>query len=204
MSPSALRKAIWSAVACHVLLNAGWQATAFAPCGTKVGRRSWVQTAGSARPSQRRTTAAALWASSREEEIAQLEAQLRKLRQEEGESTSSTDGDAEDAEQQLTAQEAKISRRLEQMKGKDMLLSESELIGDGIVQDVVASSGESNGTGLAVQAAVAIVGLVLLVAFAQVPVGQEGLSQYSATGSSSIQTIDLGDMNPDARSPSQL
>lgn len=126
---------------------------------------------------------------SREEEIARLEETLRKLREEEGLSSEKDDVT-------MTVEEQKISRRLEMVKGKDMLLSESELIGDGIVEN---AGGESSNGLLSVAAAV--VGLVLLVAFSQVPVGQESLSQYSATGSSTLKTIDLGDLNADAPKP---
>ena len=128
---------------------------------------------------------------SREEEISRLEEQLRKLRKEEEEKTPE-----KGADETLTAgKEEKISsQRLEATsRSKDMMLSEGDLIGAGIVED--AGGGGVGGLGGVVAA---VVGLVLLIAFSQVPIGQESVSQYSATGSSADRTIDLGDLNPDA------
>lgn len=132
---------------------------------------------------------------SREEEIARLEEQLRKLREEE--KVSSTLTDFPNLSEELSEEEKKIAQQLEMIKGKDMLLSERELIGDGIVEN---AESEVSGGGI-FKVVGAVVALILLIAFSQVPVGQESLSQYSATGSSAVKTIDLGDMNPDA--PSQ-
>lgn len=130
---------------------------------------------------------ASLLFSSREEEIAKLEAQLRQLRDEEGLTES------KDMEEKLAAKENEISRRLEKMKGKEMLLSEQELISGGLVE--VA---DSNVVDSRFGVIVAVAAVVFLLLFAQVPVGQEDLSRYSATGSSSVKTIDLGDLNPNA------
>ena len=58
-----------------------------------------------------------------------------------------------------------------------------------------------SGGNVVFQAVGAVAGLVLLLAFAQIPVGQEGLAQYSATGSSNVKTIDLGDLNAEAPKP---
>ena len=149
--------------------------------------------------------------SSREEEIAKLEEQLRKLRLDEpqvgdDEATSATtittsrSPTTTAAAETLTLEEQVIVARLERIQGKDMLLSERELIGDGIVEHAAGDGTASGGT-VALQAVGAILGLGLLLAFAQVPVGREGLAQYSATGSSVVKTIDLGDLNPDAPKP---
>lgn len=128
---------------------------------------------------------------SRDEEIALLEEQLRKLRQEENTQQPSQDTDLES----MSEEEQKISQRLEKMKGKDMLLSERELIGGGILDNDTDGAHEQGNSVLKIVGA--LVGISLLVAVAQIPVGQESLSQYSATGSSAVKTIDLGDLNPD-------
>ena len=155
--------------------------------------------------------------SRREEEIAKLEEQLRQLRAEQGDgedsapavttatTTTRTSAAASTSTQKddekgstLTLEEQKIVARLEKMKGKDMLLSETELIGEGIVEN---AAGDGSGGNVAFQAVGAIVALVLVIAFAQIPVGQEGLAQYSATGSSNVKVIDLGDLNAEAPKP---
>jgi len=166
-----------------ILATSSKQPRSFDGAGRSTQQRRWRR-ANTRAPSQ-----ISLYGS-REEEIARLEETLRKLREEEGLSSEKED------DVTMTEEEQKISRRLEMVKGKDMLLSESELIGDGIVEN---AGGESSNGLLNVVAAV--VGLVLLVAFSQVPVGQESLSQYSATGSSTLKTIDLGDLNADAPKP---
>jgi hypothetical protein len=129
---------------------------------------------------------------SREEEIAKLEDQLRQLR--EGAAIVEEEGSAKsDMEDQMTLKEFDAARRkLEKMKGKDMLLSEEELISGGIVD----GSTNDNSSGLlgVVGVVAALAGLLL---FAQIPVGQDELARYSATGSSTIKSIDLGDLNPD-------
>lgn len=114
--------------------------------------------------------------SSNEEEVAALEARLRELKENpppEEESTPMT------------------PEALEMVQGKDMLLSEAELYQAEIMSEV-----EEEGN--IISSVLTVVGaLLFLVLFAQVPIGQEGLSQYSATGSSAVKTIDLGDLNQD-------
>lgn len=129
---------------------------------------------------------------SREEEIAKLEDQLRLLR--EGDSIVEEERTAKnDMEDQMALKEFDAARRrLETMKGKDMLLSEQELISGGIVDG--STNKNSHGILGIVGAVAALVGLLL---FAQVPVGQDQLARYSATGSATIKSIDLGDLNPD-------
>jgi hypothetical protein len=123
------------------------------------------------------TASTVLLASSREEEIAKLEAQLRKLREEE---------DAKDIQnetmKELKAEEAAVSRKLEKMKGKVMLLSETDILGDsGLVAEDDTSTTKISFNLPSILGVV--LGVILLVAFAQIPVGQEDLQRYSATGS---------------------
>lgn len=127
-------------------------------------------------------------ASSRDEEIAKLEEQLRKLKEEESSKP--------DESEALTQEEKKYvanERVLEGVKGKDMLLSERELVDAGLLEEE-NTGGVGFGNIVAVVAAV-----VLLLVFAQIPVGQEDLSRYSATGSAGTTSIDLGDLNPDRK-----
>jgi hypothetical protein len=133
-----------------------------------------------------------LFLSSREEEIARLEKQLRELREQEDEKKIIGDSTTT---QKLTREEAEISRRLEKIQGKEMLLSERELLSDGIVEE----EGESSRGGSLVGVIGTIVAVVAVIAFSQIPVGRENLARYSATGSSAIKTIDLGDINPDRK-----
>lgn len=149
---------------------------------------------------KRRRKASRLYSSTRDEEIAKLEAQLRQLRESEtsesNEEESPTEATKLDPDDVRTLQEfAEARRRLEKVKGKDMLLTEQELIKGGLMD---GSSSSSNIFGGAVPAvAVAIAAFVGLIAFAQIPIGQDDLARYSATGSSTLKTIDLGDLNPD-------
>ena len=132
-----------------------------------------------------------LFGSKKEEEIAKLEAQLRQLREDENLAETSS---IETEDDTLSVKEFEIARRrLEKMKGKDMLLTEQDLISGGLMD--AEGLGISGGVFGIVAAVVAVVFLLL---FSQVPVGQENLARYSATGSSIIKSIDLGDLNPDA------
>jgi hypothetical protein len=135
----------------------------------------------------------------RDDEIAKLEDQLRQLREDGtdvGASAMSSRSEVftkDDSEDAFSLKEFDMARRrLEKTKGKDMLLSEQQLISGGLMEDT--SNGRSSGIIGIVGAVVALVGLLL---FAQVPVGQDELARYSATGSSTIKSIDLGDLNPD-------
>lgn len=123
--------------------------------------------------------------SSREEEIAKLEEQLRKLKEEQVEEGSVPD--------QVSS--PKNARKLEKVQGKDIFLSEQALYEGNIVED---QSTEGN----VVQTALAAVAAVLFLAiFSQIPIGQEDLSKYSVAPTSIQRTIDLGDLNPDAPKP---
>jgi hypothetical protein len=144
-----------------------------------------------------------LKASTREEEIAKLQEQLRKL-----EETPEPEPEPEPVlklkeetpgPEPATYSLAKLKKiadekALKNVKGKDMLLTERELIN----ARLIGGGGEA-GVGLGTLPTIlAVLGAaVLLFLFAQVPVGQEDLTRYSATGSSISKTIDLGDLNPD-------
>lgn len=148
---------------------------------------------------KRRRQASRLYSSTRDEEIAKLEAQLRQLRESEtsesNEEESPTEATKLDPDDVRTLQEfAEARRRLEKVKGKDMLLTEQELIKGGLMD---GSSSSSIFGGAVPAVAVAIAAFVGLIAFAQIPIGQDDLARYSATGSSTLKTIDLGDLNPD-------
>lgn len=131
--------------------------------------------------------------SSRDEEIAKLEEQLRRLKEEENDSI--------EAKSELTSS-VEVSRKvdprvLEKVKGKDMILSERDLLDAEVWNNDESLVQGSNGFA-SVPTVLAIVGAaIFLFFFAQVPIGQEDLSRFSVTGSSSSTVIDLGDLNPD-------
>lgn len=127
---------------------------------------------------------------SREEEIAKLEEQLRRLKEEDvsNEIAEKTKTMTDEELQKFVADE----RVLERIRGKDMLLSESDLIEAQILEKDLDGGGE----GKLVPVLATVLLAVFLFFFAQVPVGQEDLSRYSVTGSTASKTIDLGDMNP--------
>jgi hypothetical protein len=126
--------------------------------------------------------------SSRDEEIAKLEAQLRQLRENE----EAPDGSTKEDDKLSIAEFEAAKRRLEMVKGKDMLLTEHALLSGGLLDN------ESKGGNL-FGIVGAVVAVVFLLLFSQVPIGQENLARYSATGSSNVKSIDLGDLNPDSR-----
>jgi hypothetical protein len=87
-------------------------------------------------------------------------------------------------------------RTLERVRGKDMLLSEQELIEAQIMEK------QDDSDGNIVPKVAAALGLaVALLLFAQIPVGQEDYQKYSVSGSSTVRTIDLGDLNRDVSRP---
>jgi hypothetical protein len=146
--------------------------------------------------------------SSRNDEIAQLEEQLRQLKREQDmadmnmrvTSTANDDDTMATTTTMRSTTEDDKKRFNEVLKGKDMILSEQELIQGGIVSDpILDSSSNNNNMGLIVGAMAAVVLLGGLFSFSQIPIGSESLSQYSATGSSTtaFKQIDLGDLNPD-------
>lgn len=119
----------------------------------------------------------------REAEIARLEEELRRLKTEEKEQqqvvNSTTAVPSTETDTAFTT-------------APDTFLSERELLQITTTADDDTSN-SSVVTRILASAAVCV-GLVL---FSQVPVGQEDLARYSATGSSIVKTIDLGDLNPD-------
>jgi hypothetical protein len=128
--------------------------------------------------------------SSREEEIARLEEQLRKLK--EGDVSEGSLEKTKSMTDEELQKYAVDERVLEKIRGKDMLLSESDLIEAQILdnEEIPSFSGKL----VPVFATLAMA--VFLFFFGQVPVGQEDLSRYSVTGNTASKTIDLGDMNP--------
>eukprot|EP00977_Amphora_coffeiformis_P017824 scaffold5952_cov154-Amphora_coffeaeformis.AAC.1 len=162
------------------------QATAFVP---------WRRIVAAPTTTTTKTTKTAVFAGSREEEIAKLEEQLRKLREEEASApTAATTVDGSLKNSEINAVEQRI---LEKVKGKDMILSERELYDDNIVEDRSTEGGSIVQTILAAVAAIVVLGI-----FAQIPIGDEGLSKYSAqSGPTMSRSIDLGDLNTDAPKP---
>lgn len=134
------------------------------------------------------TTTTRIFSSSREEEIAQLEEQLRRLKEEQGES---------DEKEAVKSKLAEVDPRvLEKVQGKDMILTEQALYDGNFVEDQSTEGGNIVQTALA-----AVVAVVFLIFFAQIPIGQEDYSKYSASPSATSRTIDLGDLNTDAPKP---
>lgn len=117
-----------------------------------------------------------LYANGNDEEIAKLEEQLRKLKQ-----------------------EASVGGSVEQEPGSDdstdlageEVVSEAMFLSENWKESDTAESEESGG----ISPILAAIGLaVVLAVFAQVPIGQEDLSKYSAIKAPTEQ-IDLGDLN---------
>jgi hypothetical protein len=159
-------------------------------CFTALPTAMWCPSTHHCGSSGRARTSARFGA--REEEIAKLEEQIRQLREDDA-ITAEKSTVKSDMSDQMTLEEFNAARRkLEKIKGKDMLLSEEELISGGFID---GSSNENSRGFLGIIGVVAALAGLLL--FAQVPVGQDELARYSATGSSTIKSIDLGDLNPD-------
>jgi hypothetical protein len=117
-----------------------------------------------------------------------LEAELRRLKQD----------DAPDAVAAETEPVKKVAepRNLEKVAGKDMLLSERELVDQQLFIDDGSEAGSENGVLPAVIAAFGAA--VFLFFFSQVPVGQDDWSHYSTNSGPTTSTrIDLGDLNSD-------
>ena len=177
-----------------LLLTISWT-LAFRPIGLPTARRL--------------SSVIVLASSSREEEIARLEEQLRKLKKEEQPLLSEVDIAKATAEATTLTEEEKSyiipdKNTFDNVKAKDMLLSEGALIEAKLLsQDDGDDDAVSNGSPLStVLAAVGAVFLLLL--FSQIPLGQEDFSRYSVNaGPGAVTTsIDLGDLNPDRQSTS--
>lgn len=127
-----------------------------------------------------------MFAGTKEDEIAALEEKLRRLKEDEDQKMKEEDLNVFAADQ----------RTLERVRGKDMLLSEQELIEAQIMEK------QDDSDGNIVPKVAAALGLaVALLLFAQIPVGQEDYQKYSVSGSSTVRTIDLGDLNRDVSRP---
>lgn len=174
-----------------VVLVLSQRTTAFALTSPSVPRNAVV----SRRPSRTTTSVSA---SSREEEIAKLEEQLRKLREEEADGSSSASSTATRDDATLNSEIDAVERRiLEKVQGKDMILSEQELYDGNIVKEESSEGGNMVQTILTAVAAIVVLGI-----FSQIPMGDEGLSKYSAQAGPTVsRTIDLGDLNTDTPSP---
>ena len=114
---------------------------------------------------------------SKEEEIAKLEEQLRKLKEEKNEGQTAT-------------VEAKQEEALEEIK-LEMFMTERWKVEE---PDTSTTTGGFSGVLYAVAAVLA------LALFSQVPIGQEDLSRYSVGNSPAAAQIDLGDLNRARRS----
>ena len=120
--------------------------------------------------------------SSKEEEIAKLESQLQKLREETSEQGLQP-AEETPSESKLAAEAVEEEVTLEYFLSEQW--KEKEMGGDGAPKS----------EGLALPAILGAIGIaVLLAVFSQVPIGQEDLSKYSAIKAPSEQ-IDLGDLN---------
>ena len=138
-------------------------------------------------------TTSTLFASRRDEEIAKLEEQLRKLKDEEANAPSTTTTE-ESMNGEINAVEQRI---LEKVQGKDMILSERELYDSNIVEDQSTEGGSIVQNILTAVAVAVVLGI-----FSQIPIGDEGLSKYSAQAGPTVsRSIDLGDLNTDAPRP---
>lgn len=149
--------------------------------------------------------------SSREEEIAKLEEQLRKLK--EGQPETVHQEDAGDVNGKLPAAPSAAAaapavgvvvdpRSLEKVQGKDMILSEQALL-EGNILDGDDESTSGGGGGVVQTVLTAVAAIAVLGVFSQIPIGQDELSKYSASPSaaSASRTIDLGDLNTEAPRP---
>lgn len=153
---------------------------------------------GTRSSTKRTSTLLQLSSTKRDDEIIKLEEQLRQLKlEQEKQDQELQQKQKEEDEIDMNTSNQKFN---EILKGKDMILSERELIDGGIVESAMSTM-TNNSLVTAVALFVALVGG--LIAFSQIPVGQESLTKYSAPiGSSSTssllkQIIDLGDLNPD-------
>jgi hypothetical protein len=139
---------------------------------------------------------------SRDEEIARLEAQLRQLRDSENAAESSNELDdalpTATVEPPVKEQKTAVSKPLvsdpilDNVPGKKFILSEVEIV----EQDSVSST-----AGMLPSLAGAVLAVAFLAFFSQIPIGQDNLNRYSATGSAAtaMKRIDLGDLNTDQK-----
>ncbi|KAG7371810.1 hypothetical protein IV203_017952 [Nitzschia inconspicua] len=124
--------------------------------------------------------------SSKDEEIARLEEQLKRLK-EEKEAQEGLDASLQNGQVSVAATTS-VAEEEEEEVSIDMFLSE----GWKEKEAVESSGGGSGGTLTTLLGALALV--VGIAVFSQVPIGQEDLSKYSAIKAPTEQ-IDLGDLN---------
>jgi hypothetical protein len=136
-------------------------------------------------------------ASAKDEEIARLEEEIRRLREEIPAESMSEEEEASESAFEVARAVAEKKRLLAEVRGKDMLLTEGTLI----QENILASEASVTTFGLMP----ALLGAMLaagVIAFSQVPIGQDNLSRYSVQAGPTVSTkIDLGDINPDRPRP---
>ena len=118
---------------------------------------------------------------STDDEIAQLEAKLRKLKQE------------KEKQEQSVSTITDPVEKLEEVP-LDMFLTEQWK-----EKDASNSDGQSSGGGITT-ILYAVGAAVVIALFSQIPIGQEDLSKYSIGNSPASEQIDLGDLNRARRS----
>ncbi len=111
---------------------------------------------------------------SKQDEIAELEERLRKLKEEKVEEQSMEVTANGAVSESPSAPVAEIDEPFEEMLSEQWKESDAESQGEGLVKNLIS--------GVAI--------LVAAIAFSQIPVGQEGLDKYSTAKPST--TIDLG------------
>lgn len=160
-------------------------------------RKSFISKQPQQQTQHRRRTRRSSWlsASSRDEEIAKLEEQLRQLKVDAPDDvvTDAAEASTTKSEKEIVA----VQRILEKVKGKDMLLSERELVDKELFlnQDI-----DSEGGSVLPSILAAVGAAVFIFLFSQVPVGNDDWTRYSTTSGPTTSTrIDLGDMNQDTK-----
>ena len=127
---------------------------------------------------------------SKQDEIARLQEQIRRL-QEEGEAATAVESSTATSKTTTGLVDPRAAE-LERVPGKDIMFSEGDLLDANII------SSDNSGLGVLPTILLAVGALLFFVAFSQIPVGQEDFARYSVAPAT--QTIDLGDLNPDRKS----
>eukprot|EP00978_Attheya_sp_CCMP212_P037717 scaffold180528_cov53-Attheya_sp.AAC.5 len=125
--------------------------------------------------------------SNRDEEIANLEQQLQKLKEQPEEDSSELEPPPVEASSSFTFPGEKA---MAPGKGEDFFFTEGDLDSQGILEETT----EKGGPGLLPMIGLVVAAIVALGIFSQVPVGQEDFTRYSSTPTTSTR-IDLGDLN---------
>eukprot|EP00550_Attheya_septentrionalis_P005320 CAMPEP_0198291808 /NCGR_PEP_ID=MMETSP1449-20131203/9205_1 /TAXON_ID=420275 /ORGANISM="Attheya septentrionalis, Strain CCMP2084" /LENGTH=183 /DNA_ID=CAMNT_0043990491 /DNA_START=62 /DNA_END=613 /DNA_ORIENTATION=+ len=124
--------------------------------------------------------------SNRDEEIANLEKQLQKLKEQPEEVSSELEPPPVESSASFTFTGEKA---MAPGKGEDFFFTEGDLDSQGILEET-----EKGGLGLLPTIGLVVATIVALAIFSQVPVGQEDFTRYSTTPTTSAR-IDLGDLN---------